>query len=69
MNRHPGQILIDGVDTATVSLAEPARAKSEWCRSMCYCSTPRVRDNIAYGRPEPSYAGGNRSGGRGSAGR
>jgi subfamily B ATP-binding cassette protein MsbA len=50
-----GQILIDGVDIATVSLASLRRQIGVVPQHVLLFNAT-VRDNIAYGRPEPSQA-------------
>ena len=50
-----GQILIDGIDIATVSL-ESLRRQIGVVPQHVLLFNATVRDNIAYGRPEPSQA-------------
>ncbi len=50
-----GKILIDGIDTATVSLASLRRQIGVVPQHVLLFNA-RVRDNIAYGRPEPGQA-------------
>jgi subfamily B ATP-binding cassette protein MsbA len=50
-----GQILIDGIDTAAVSLASLRRQIGVVPQHVLLFNAS-VRDNIAYGRPDPSLA-------------
>jgi ABC-type multidrug transport system fused ATPase/permease subunit len=61
-----GRILIDGIDIRRYTRAACA-GHSASCRRTTCCSRVSVRENIAYGRPDASADGRDRSRGQGRA--